>query len=516
MTRRINRRTLLKAGGGTVAAAAAATGGVVGWMYATADTNTAGKVEFTNRLAIPPLDTGRRGSSGRRVFHLRAAKGKHRLRRGRPTETWGLNGPYLGPTLRAARGDTVVVNLRNDLPETTSLHWHGMHLPARMDGGPHQAVEPGRTWSPTWTIDQPAATLWYHPHPHEQTARHVYRGMAGMFILDDDDDGAVRDAARGALPIRYGVDDIPVIVQDKRLDGDNQLDTTSPRMSGVGILGNLICVNGTTEPYHQVTTERIRLRLLNASNARFYRFGFADHRPFALVGTDGGLLPAPHETRRIQLSPAERAEIVVTLKPGEQAVLRSFPPDLDLNLWDRRFNGGDDTLDILQLRAAPRLAPSPKLPQRLAEAPALATTSTKVDRTFELSNFSINGKSMNMRRIDFTAPRDTTEVWEVTANDAVQHNFHVHDVQFQVLSVGGKQPPPELRGWKDTVHTPPGVPIRLALRFRDHSDPRFPYMYHCHVLYHEDQGMMGQFVVVAPGQRPGRIGSGSGHHHGHS
>jgi blue copper oxidase len=300
--------------------------------------------------------------------------------------------------------------------------------------------------------------------------------MAGMFILDEADADAGPDAARGALPDRYGVDDIPVIVQDKRLDGDNQLDASAPRMSGVGILGDLICVNGTTAPYHRVTTERIRLRLLNASNTHFYRFGFADDRPFALVGTDGGLLPAPHETRRIQLSPAERAEIVVTLKPGERAVVCSFPRT-SMCFWDRRFNGGDDTPDILQLRAAPRLAPSPKLPQRLAEAPALAATSTKADRTFELSGFSINGKTMNMRRIDFTAPRDTTEVWEVIANDAVQHNFHIHDVQFQVLSVGGKQPPPELEGWKDTVHTPPGVPIRLALRFRDHSDPGFPYTY---------------------------------------
>src|SRR5690606_35134294 len=144
-----------------------------------------------------------RDADGRRVFDLRAAAGRHRFRPGRPTPTWGINGPHLAPTLRAVRGETVLVRFRNDLPETTTLHWHGMHLPAAMDGGPHQPVEPGTTWSPTWTIDQPAATLWYHPHPHGRTAAHVYRGLTGMFILDEPEPPQ--------LPNRYGIDDIPVI-----------------------------------------------------------------------------------------------------------------------------------------------------------------------------------------------------------------------------------------------------------------------------------------------------------------
>ncbi|GAA2063425.1 multicopper oxidase domain-containing protein [Streptomyces albiaxialis] len=510
----MKRRTLLKAGLGGVGAAAVGTGGAFGWWWASADIDTAGRVEFERRLAIPPLAPARRDAEGRKVFDLRAAPGKHRLRPGRPTATWGLNGSYLGPTLRAARGETVRVNVRNGLRETTSLHWHGMHLPARMDGGPHQPVKPGATWSPTWTIDQPAATLWYHPHPHGETARHVYRGLAGMFILDDPKTPKTGPTG-GALPSRYGVDDIPVIVQDKRLDDANQLDESHPRMSEVGLLGDVICVNGTTGPHHPVTTERVRLRLLNASNARIYRFGFADDRPFALVGTDGGLLPAPYKTTRIQLSPAERAEIVVTLRPGERAVLRSFPPDLGLNLWDRRFAGGDDALDILELRAARALEPSPRLPDELAPAPALAPRTTAVDRKFELSGFTINGKSMDMRRIDFAVDLDATEVWEVTATDGTQHNFHVHDVQFQVLSVDGKPPPPELAGWKDTVHTRPGIPFRLAMRFRDHSDRDMPYMYHCHILYHEDQGLMGQFAVVEPGEKPGRPGPGKTGRGGH-
>jgi blue copper oxidase len=503
--RHVTRRTVLKAALIGVPSAAAAVGGGMGWLWAAADVSTAGRVRFANRLAIPPLAASHRDASGRRVFNLRAAPGKRRLRPGRATATWGVNGPHLGPTLRATRGETVLVNLRNDLPETTTVHWHGMHLPARMDGNPHQPIRPRTTWSPTWTIDQPAATLWYHPHPHQRTARHAYRGMAGMFILDDP------DAAPHGLPSRYGVDDIPVIVQDIRLDDDNQLDERKPMMGGVGLLGSLICVNGTPAPYHEVATERIRLRLLNASNARVYRFGFADDRTFSLIGTDGGLLAAPYETTRVQLSPGERAEIVVTLRPGERTVLRSHQPDLGVNLWDHRFSGGDDTLDILELRAARRLAPSPPLPDRLAEAPQIAAATAAVTRTFQLAGFSINGQRMDMSRIDFAVTKGSTEVWEVTALDGTPHNFHVHDVQFQVLSVGGKPPPPELRGWKDTVHTPPKVPVRIAMRFRDHADRDVPYMYHCHLLYHEDQGLMGQFAIVEPGHTPGTPDA---HHHG--
>src|SRR5688500_15707652 len=157
-----------------------------------------------------------------------------------------------------------------------------MHLPARMDGGPHQEVRPGATWSPTWTVDQPAATLWYHPHPHGQTARHVQRGLAGMFILDDE------PARKLALPHDYGVDDIPVIVQDRSFDRGGQI------KDGGGI-GDALLVNGPVASYLDVRTERVRLRLVNASAARTYSFGLSYGRRFTLIGTDGGLLPAPHD-----------------------------------------------------------------------------------------------------------------------------------------------------------------------------------------------------------------------------
>ncbi len=243
----------------------------------------------------------------------------------------GFNGSHLGPTLRAKRGERVAVRVRNALDEASSVHWHGMHLPAAMDGGPHQTVAAGSTWTPRWTVDQPAATLWYHPHPHGATERHVRRGPAGMFLLDDE------DSERLKLPKTYGVDDLPVMVQDVTFDGA-EFDHGHRFLANSGFLGERTMVNGTLDPYAEVRDERVRLRLLNASTARIYTFGFADDRPFALVGTDGGLLPEPASMDRVQLSPGERAEIVVTVRPGERTVLRSYPWRQG-NGWERRFDG---------------------------------------------------------------------------------------------------------------------------------------------------------------------------------
>ncbi|MDM4718172.1 multicopper oxidase domain-containing protein [Micromonospora sp. WMMA1363] len=496
--RRSTRRRILKAGLIGVPAVLAVGGAGFGIWYAVSDVDTVGRVDFTNPLAIPPLLTGRQ-EGGRQVFDLTASGGERQFRPGRATRTWGFDNGHLGPTLRARRGETVLVNVRNGLPETTTVHWHGMHLPAAMDGGPHQPIRPGATWSPSWTIDQPAATLWYHPHPHGRTARHVYRGMVGMFIVDDPAASAAR------LPTRYGVDDIPVIVQDKNFDRHNQLDDGYSRIADVGILGDTVLVNGTVGPYHEVTTERIRLRLLNASPSRSYHFGLSDDRSFALVGTDGGLLPAPYATGRVQLSPGERAEIVVTMRPGERLVLRSYPPELGLDPLNSRITGGDDRLDVLELRAADRLSPAPEPAATLADPPRLGVdAATPVTRRFELAGTSqINGLTMDMGRIDFGVTRGTTEVWEVISPFPKPHNFHVHGTQFQVLSVNGAPPPPELGGWKDTIYATPEVPMRLALRFPEHTDRNLPFMYHCHVLLHEDKGMMGQFVVTEPGQTPG-------------
>ncbi|MDR2997999.1 MAG: multicopper oxidase domain-containing protein [Microbacterium sp.] len=445
--------------------------------------------EFVNELAIPPLAEST-VQDGVRTFHLTAQEGETDFPGIGTSETWGFNGSLLGPTLRAQRGEQVAVDVDNELSEPTSVHWHGMHLPAAMDGGPHQMVAPGKTWRPTWRIDQPAATLWYHPHPHGETESHVYRGLAGMFLLDDE------QSLAAALPKQYGVDDLPLIVQDKQFrDGRLSMDGGSE----VGILGNTILVNGTPGAYRRVTTERVRLRLLNGSTGRTFTFAFED-RSMTMIASDGGLLDKPLELDRLRLAPGERAEVVVAFRPGETVRLRSVKTDLG-GVVVPGTAGGNDAFDVLEFRAAKALTPSPKPSwEPTAEADRPRESDASVTRRFVLADDQINGKSMDMSRIDEIAYVGDTEVWEVTSGQPVPHSFHVHDVQFRILTIDGKAPPAELAGPKDTVYLKPNVRYRLLLRFEDYADPTMPYMYHCHMLRHEDKGMMGQFVVIRPGQ----------------
>ncbi|MGH1564850.1 multicopper oxidase family protein [Mumia sp. DW29H23] len=499
------RRTLVLVLATVFALVVLAVGGFATWIavsFVNARVDTVGKIAFDRPLAIPPLAPSRVEADGTRVFSLRMQEGEADLGGPQPTPTWGFDGAYLGPTLRATRGEKVRVEVTNTLAEASTVHWHGMHLPPEMDGGPHQPIAPGDTWSPHWTIDQPAATLWYHPHPHGATAAHVRRGLAGMVVLDDAVGAGSADDA-GALPRRYGVDDVPVIVQDVRFEDDGRIKEGGSLLSSVGLLGDRVLVNGTPGPYHEVTAQRTRYRLLNASSARTYTFAFSDRRAFALVGTDGGLVERPVALDEIVLTPGERAEIVVTMEPGERTVLRSDP--LPERLGDRnRFAGDADSLDVLELRAADRLTPSPPLPQRLAPAPDVDPDDAVRTRTFRVSGNDINGRAMDMTRIDAQVESGSTEIWEVSSGDGGTHNFHVHDVQFRVLEVGEQTPPEDQRGWKDTVAVRAGAPVRLAVRFDlpvgAGTADDVPYMFHCHLLRHEDAGAMGQFVVVGPGE----------------
>jgi len=456
--------------------------------------STVGEVDFDTPLAIPPLAESTTDADGRRIFDLTAESGETAFRSGAATSTAGFNQSYLGPTLVAEAGDEVVVNVHNELDESTTVHWHGMHLPAAADGGPHSLIEAGDTASPSWIIDQNAATLWYHPHLDGETERQAASGLDGLFI--------VQDAAESALPLPrdYGVDDIPVIVQDVRFDESNQF--SSDVQGYIGAIGNELLVNGTVGPYLEVTTDLVRLRLLNASTARSYDFGFADARMFSLIATDGGLLEAPVPTGHVQLSPGERAEILVAVEPGETAVLRSTPPDLGQDAVQAQKNAGADSFDVLELRASAVLRSVATVPETLVPMTALAPADAAVTRTFTLSDSTINGKRMDMKRVDAAVTLGTTEVWSVSNSMAQPHNFHVHGVQFQILTVDAEPPSPELAGWKDTIFVPPGGQIRIIMRFDDYSDPAAPYMFHCHLLTHEDDGMMGQFVVVRPGELP--------------
>ncbi|MGC5254998.1 multicopper oxidase family protein [Gordonia sp. DT218] len=452
------------------------------------------RVTRSRPLPIPPLAASTVGSDGVRRFTLRARVGTTEMLAGKHASTWGFNGAILGPTLRARRGERVAVSLTNDLPEATSVHWHGMSIPARFDGGPHQMIAPGASTEPQWTVEQQAATLWYHPHPHGSTQRHVLRGLAGLFILDDADSAALD------LPNSYGVDDIPLIIQDRRFTPTGAVDETDN--SDVGCLGDTIITNGITGARLMVTTSAVRLRLLNGSSGRIFNLGFSDNRPFDVIASDGGLLPVPVRMRRIQLSPGERAEIVVRNVAGETVTLTSYPiaENGGVKVSDAARFGLTDRFDVLTLEAQHALTHHAGTPASLVGADQLATAGA-VERSFDLQWFMINHRRMDMSRIDFEARVGATEVWTVTNKDNWPHNFHVHDAQFHIIEIDGRRPPAHLAGRKDTVYVPPGTRVRLVLRWSGHADPTFPYMFHCHMLMHEDRGMMGQFLVLAPRQR---------------
>ena len=456
----------------------------------------AGTLAFANRLRVPPLLEPVVAADGTKRFSLTMRAGQVELLPGKPTTTWGFNGAFLGPTIRATRGDRVAMRVHNQLGEPSTVHWHGMRLPAVMDGGPHQMIPPGATWSPRWTIDQPAATSWYHPHPHGNTATHVYRGLAGLFLVDDPATAAL------GLPSAYGVDDVPLILQDKVLDANGVLQEDSHPVWG--LMGDQILVNGVYDPFFEVTSTLVRLRILNGSTARMYNVEFADRRRFHVIGSDAGLLAAPVAVDRVQLSPGERLEVLVEFAPRDQVVLRSVAGD----------NGIDEgNYELLKFVAADQLKPGPPVPQRLAASRRIEAPAGARERTFKLNGSdAINGREMDMTRIDEVVPAGATEIWQVQ-NPVYSHNFHIHEVAFRILDIDGKEPPEYLQGPKDTVFIPRKSTVRLAVQFGHHTDPRTPYMYHCHILRHEDEGMMGQFVIVEPGSEASVPRTLPSHHH---
>ncbi|WP_235916736.1 multicopper oxidase family protein [Antrihabitans cavernicola] len=457
-------------------------------------------------LPVPPL-LAPRLVDGKKIFALDARAGISEIKAGISTPTWGYNGSILGPTVRARRGDLVRMEVTNSLPEMTTTHWHGMHLPALMDGGPHQPIEPSSTWTPEWRIDQQAATLWYHPHPHGNTGHHIYRGLAGLFVLDDDN----ADAA--GLPNEYGVDDIPLIIQDRRFHPDGTLDETDRK--DLGLLGDTTMVNGITDPHFIATARRVRFRILNGATMRMFNLRFSDGRTFHIVASDSGLLNDPTPVENVYLSPGERAEIVLDLKTGDEVTLRAvkFADNLEVDNSDAPDFGLADEFDLLTLTGPNQGGEPAPLPNGLnATLIAMPDTKGAPTRNMDMEWFQINGKRMDITRVDDVIDHQGWEVWTVANKDNWLHNFHVHDTQFRVLSLERTSTTPMIDGWKDTILLAPGAVATLAVRFTGYTSTRWPYMYHCHMAYHEDQGMMGQFVVVEPGQQPDpQIGTGLDH-----
>ena len=430
-------------------------------------------------LLIPPLlePTIENGVSH---YELTIGASQHDYKRAGMTDTYSYNGlSVLGPTLRLRTGASVAIRVTNALDEVTTTHWHGGDVRAEDDGSPHSPIEPGTTWIADFDVIQPAATLWYHPHAHGFTAEHVYRGAAGMIIIDDD------NPTGELLPATYGVDDIPVIIQDRDFTNDSQLDFAIDN-SEEGNLDGVLTVNGTINPYVEAPMGLVRLRLLNGSQARIYHLS-VEGSDMTKIASDGGYLASPVVIEQLALAPGDRAEVIVNV--GEESVALI-----------------DSTLGrVLEVRPNGSTVSTGILPDELATIDRISESEITVERSFEMgdarnfwdfdASWAINDLQFDMNRIDETVQLGATERWILSSDDG-EHVFHPHQTQFLILSINGEPPPPEESGWEDSVWVNDDREVVIAARFNTYSTDEMPYIYHCHILDHEDLGMMGQFLIV--------------------
>ena len=460
-----------------------------------------------NPLIIPDTISGE-------SINLSLQYGQVELYPGIITNTIGYNQDILGKTIILKKGNNVTLHVANNLSETTTLHWHGLHVLPENDGGPHSLIEAGQVWSPSFTVLDNAATYWYHPHLHEHTEEQVTRGAAGFIIVRDDIEAQLE------LPRTYGVDDFPIVIQSRAFDTNKQFVWNTA-------MDNVIMCNGTIDAYVEVPAQVVRLRLLNGSTERVYNLGFPNNLIFHQIATDGGLLDAPVALTRLILSPGERAEILLDLsdQQGHSVSLMSFGSELQNGIYgainpsgmpmgsipgyaSNALNGAD--FDVLHLNVvAPTTNPINSIPLSLITNSLFSESDANTTREFLFrpvqmgptgmlnGPFEINDASFDMEVINYEIPLNNIEIWELTNMTAISHPFHIHDVQFYILDINGIPPPENMKGKKDVVLVPPMFgTVRFITKFEDFANEDSPYMYHCHMLSHEDDGMMGQFVVI--------------------
>jgi bilirubin oxidase len=430
---------------------------------------------------------------------------------GNYSHTYGFNQyKYLGPTLILNKGANVSITVNNQIGDTSSVHWHGLHVPAKWDGGPHTPMLPGAAWNPQFTVMDAAATYWYHPHPHKKTAAQAIKGAAGLIIVRDPVESAL------VLPRKYGLDDFPVVVQVQQYNNQNQA-------MPFGMQDSTILVNGARANYGytvhaNMPAQVVRMRLLNASGERVINFGFSGNRQFYQIASDGGLLNSPYLTTRVRLAPGERAEILLDLTGtnGQSFYLMSYASELAMGVqggptmpmpggppMNSPLNGIN--YNIIQVNVVGQTSnPVTTIPVSLTtntpylpgQANTLRTIRFTADSAMVMDGpFYFNDSSYDMMRIDYQIPINNTEMWKLVNETMVAHPFHIHDVQFYVVDRNGNPPGPAESGRKDVVLIPPGDSLTFITRFEDFADTIIPYMYHCHILMHEDGGMMGQFIV---------------------
>jgi FtsP/CotA-like multicopper oxidase with cupredoxin domain len=496
--------------------------------------------------AVPGMAFAKEGATATSSFkpdlelELRAAPDKVAILSGNKTAVWryqakvlkgdaqavtNLPNSYLGPVIRVHKGARVRINFINDLTHPSIVHWHGLIVPEVMDGHPRYVIPPGSRYVYEFEVINRAGTYWYHPHPHGHTGVQVYGGLAGLFIVSDDEERA--------LNLPDGARDIPLVIQDRSFDSDNQLTYVDydSGMGGMmqrmmGFTGDKIMVNGHADYTLAVERKAYRLRLLNGSNARIYKLAWSDDAPLNVIGTDGGLLAAPIRRDHITLAPAERVELWVDFSQraaGEEVTLHSLPFSVSGGGMMGMMGGGGlpngAAFTVLKVKVGKGATVTEKLPAQLAVIAALnpRLASNYADpRKFRVTagrmQWGLNGHVFEMEKVadDEIVKLGSTEVWQFV-NEAsmgmmggMPHPMHMHGVQFRIIN---RQVHPEAmdtwqelssgfvnEGWQDVVLVMPGERVNLLVRFNNYPGL---FVYHCHNLEHSDMGMMRNFEIRA-------------------
>jgi FtsP/CotA-like multicopper oxidase with cupredoxin domain len=473
-----------------------------------------------------PLPIPRELSGARLRIPIREAEAQ--IFPGAKTKLWTYGGSFPGPTVRRPAGERTEVSFHHELPAAAgelSVHLHGGHNRTQFDGQPGGLTKsqphslfcriprglsarasgndlllaPGERKTYVYDLiedgrPERSAFQWYHDHRLDRTSPHTWRGLAGMWIVDDDFDAA--------LPLPRGERDIPLMIAERTFDRDNQLTDpfTGLRPPADGVVGHSVLVNGAFMPHHWVSARRYRLRILNVSPFRSYNLRLSNDAPMVQIATDSGLMPAPVRRREILLGPAERVEVIVDFAAasGETVELRSSARHSGRNAVGARTYAGA----LMQFRVGSERVPDQtRVPRRLRPLPAWTKKAKRQpDHRWEITigglfktTWLINGKSFNPARADAFPKLGTTETWEIHNRTSVAHLMHLHHTDWYLLARDGKPPPPWEDCLKDTFFVYPGEKILLAGHFSDHSGK---FVIHCHMLDHEDHGLMSQFQVV--------------------
>lgn len=466
-------------------------------------------------LRLPPVWNGGNISAGSVNLDVQGAS----------VQAWGFGGSVLAPTIRVRKGAAFSAQLQNQLAMETNIHWHGLTVPANMDGHPKDVAKAGGSFTYNFPVLDRAGTYWYHPHPHKNTARQTYMGMAGLFIVED-------PAGEAALGLPSGEFDIPLVLQDKRFQQVKRF-VYAPSMADVmtGYLGDTMFVNGVPVPYLDVENGVYRFRILNGATARVMKLGFENGTAFHVIGTDGGLIDVAERVTSVMLSPGERVEILVdfssvamngsvlfkTLDFTLPQALSSVPTSSSggMNGMTMSAYKQGTAMPVIRFNVKRQTSRPTSIPTTLTPTERLSAGAATKTRTFalnmemmsleggtsphggmsggEMMRHTINGKLFAMERVDEAVAFGTTEIWEFQNKGDEPHPMHVHGTQFQVLSRSIGTLTAVDKGWKDTVLVNPGETVQVILRFDKY---RGLYLVHCHNLEHEDDGMMLNFQVV--------------------